>query len=389
MVRVAITFVFVLLVSASAWAGNWNSSSGSSTQEKLQTQNPIAALSGFGVNSMALWSGASKANPTYYIEWLDHFEPLSKFGIKHVVLVSCADWIIEIDCQKPFQNMEGIIRGTKLILNNTDLHVVVQLKGYKQKKVNGRRLKELDARIEKDASIAAAFVRSWEDIAEQLKDYPANRLSFNLLNEPNFAIPRLTRNKRNLWLSIAEETAKAIRSISPQRPIILEGASKSLFNVRDDKGRYRLSSPDKLLIPINEKNVIYAFHSYEPERFLQQSKDRYGSFGREYSANYSAIIKADAQRAIKWANKHDVSVMLTETGCIGYVEGKEGPKTNNECGKFARDIYRHFIKKGVGVSWWALEKEKTIYNRTCTKCWMPSPLEPNKALFEGFNLKLN
>ena len=35
MVRVAITLVFALLVSASAWAGNWNSSSSSSFVTRL------------------------------------------------------------------------------------------------------------------------------------------------------------------------------------------------------------------------------------------------------------------------------------------------------------------------------------------------------------------
>jgi len=42
------------------------------------------------------------------------------------------------------------------------------------------------------------------------------------------------------------------------------------------------------------------------------------------------------------------------------------------------------------VTWWALEKEKTIYDRTCEKdCWMPSKLTPNKAIFQGFKLKVN
>ena len=79
MFRLVITFVFALMVSATAWAGNWNSSSSSSTQEKLQTQNPIAALGGFGVNSMALWSGASRTNP-YKLDFLKHYKPLEAFG---------------------------------------------------------------------------------------------------------------------------------------------------------------------------------------------------------------------------------------------------------------------------------------------------------------------
>ena len=84
MVRVVITFVFALMLSATAWAGNWNSRSSSSTQEKLQTQNPIAALSGFGVNSMALWSGASRTRPDYKAYFLAHYKSLETFGVKHI-----------------------------------------------------------------------------------------------------------------------------------------------------------------------------------------------------------------------------------------------------------------------------------------------------------------
>jgi hypothetical protein len=128
--------------------------------------------------------------------------------------------------------------------------------------------------------------------------------------------------------------------------------------------------------------------SKQPEEFLQQAKYRYGSFGREYSKKHSKMVFSDAQRAINWANRHKVPVMLTETGCIGYLEGKEGPKSNDDCGKFAADIQKNYIENGVGVSWWALEKEKTIYDRTCEKdCWMPSKLTPNRAIFQGFKLK--
>ena len=82
--------------------------------------------------------------------------------------------------------------------------------------------------------------------------------------------------------------------------------------------------------------------------------------------------------------------MLSETGCIGYLEGKEGPKSNNDCGEFAADIQKHYIENGVGVTWWALEKEKTIYDRDCSdNCWMPlRGLRPNTAIFNAFKLKI-
>ena len=135
--RAVITFVVALTLSATAWAGNWNSSS--STQKKLQTQNSIAALSGFGVNSMALWSGASRTNPNNEADFLAHYKKLETFGVKHIVLVSCADWVINLRCKKPWQNINGVVQSAKLILDNTNLHVVIQLKAYKQKKVNGKK----------------------------------------------------------------------------------------------------------------------------------------------------------------------------------------------------------------------------------------------------------
>ena len=387
MFRAVIILVFSLSLSASAWSGNWNTGSSSSSQEILQTQNPIAALSGFGVNSMALWSGASRTDPYRERGFLEHFKPLEVFGVKHVVLVSCADWIINIECKKPFQNLEGIIKSAKLLLENTGLHVVVQLKAYKRGKVNGINISKLNTRLEESDAVASIFTDSWESIATQLKGYPPNRLSFNLLNEPEFEIPKPTRLKRDRWLSIAKRTASTIRAVSPNRTIIVEGISKSLFADRNSGGVYKYNSPDELLIPIGMRNVIYAFHNYEPENFLQQAKYRYGSYGREYSKNHSQMVSNDAQRAIKWANRHKVPMMLTETGCIGYLEGKEGPKTNDECGKFAADIQKRYIDNGVGVTWWALEKEKTIYNRTCPDgCWMPENLVPNNSLFSGFQL---
>lgn len=149
MFRGFMIFVFVLLVSATAQGGNWNSSGSNSTQKRLQTQNPIAALSGFGVNSTALWSGALRTDPSFEADFLAHYKPLETFGVKHIVLVSCADWVINLRCKKPWQNMNGVIQSAKLILDNTSFHVVIQLKAYKQEKVNGKHVSNLNMALEK------------------------------------------------------------------------------------------------------------------------------------------------------------------------------------------------------------------------------------------------
>ena len=137
MIRNLIVSIFFILFSFNAYAANWNNST---STEKLNTPNPINALAGLGINSMALWSGGSRTSPNDKEKFLNHFAPLETYGIKHVVLVSCADWLINKSCKKWFQDMIGIIKSAKLLLDNTNLHVVVQLKAYEQKKCREKTL---------------------------------------------------------------------------------------------------------------------------------------------------------------------------------------------------------------------------------------------------------
>ena len=363
-----------------------NFANGEDDKFSLNVKNPITNLQGLGINSVAIWSGASFVSPNDP-KFLDHYKNLSNYGFKYVVLVSCADWIIDLYCTRPFQNKDNIIKGAKLILDNTNLHVIVQLKAQSQKKIDGAHISELNTQLEKSEEVAKKFKQTWIDISKELKQYPKDRLSFNLLNEPEFQQPKPTKKKRDKWLSIAKDTSIAIREVSPDRVIIIEGINKSLFAARKN-GSYRFEM-ETLLAPIDMDNIIYAFHNYEPFEFLQQGKF-VKKTGGEYKKKYTNMVEKDAQRIIKWANKHNVPVMLTETGCVGYFNNdseREGPKTNEDCGKYAADVKKFYIDNGIGVAWWSLEGEKTIYNRDCGgNCFRPRNLIPNKALFEGFGL---
>jgi len=363
-----------------------NFANGEDDKFSLNVKNPITNLQGLGINSVAIWSGASFVSPNDP-KFLDHYKNLSNYGFKYVVLVSCADWIIDLYCTRAFQNKDNIIKGAKLILDNTNLHVIVQLKAQSQKKIDGAHISELNTQLEKSEEVKKKFKQTWIDISKELKQYPKDRLSFNLLNEPEFQQPKPTKKKLDKWLSIAKDTSIAIREISPDRVIIIEGINKSLFAARKN-GSYRFEM-ETLLAPIDMDNIIYAFHNYEPFEFLQQGKF-VKKTGGEYKKKYTNMVEKDAQRMIKWANKHNVPVMLTETGCVGYFNSdseREGPKTNEDCGKYAADVKKFYIDNGIGVAWWSLEGEKTIYNRDCGgNCFRPRNLIPNKALFEGFGL---
>ena len=371
----------------SAQAANWNS--GKAKPVKVKTFIPISGLTGVGINSMALWSGASEVRTAEKL--VSHLSPLETYGFSHVVLVVCADWIIEGYCRKGFKGLtkERIVAFTKAVVEKTNLHVVLSLKAYDQKKISGKNTSKLQMSLEKKETTQQAFAEAWTFLADSFKHIERDRLSFNLLNEPEFELPAPSSSKRDKWLTIASNAIEEIRAISPDRVIILEGIGKSLFANRKQT-RYRHSSVNNLIRPIPYEDIVYGFHNYEPDKFLQQAKYRSGVVGNPHTEAVTKAVIKDAARLTEWANRNNVPVILSETGCIGYVDGKtEGPKNPEDCGLFARDIYDTYVTNGVPVTWWALEKEKTIYVRDASsdKVWMPRERIPDEAIFSGFRLK--
>ena len=371
----------------SAQAANWNS--GKAKPVKVKTSIPISGLTGVGINSMALWSGASEVRTAEKL--VSHLSPLETYGFSHVVLVVCADWIIEGYCRKGFKGLtkERIVAFTKAVVEKTNLHVVLSLKAYDQKKISGKNTSKLQMSLEKKETTQQAFAEAWTFLADSFKHIERDRLSFNLLNEPEFELPAPSSSKRDKWLTIASNAIEEIRAISPDRVIILEGIGKSLFATRKQT-RYRHSSVNNLIRPIPYEDIVYGFHNYEPDKFLQQAKYRSGVVGNPHTEAVTKAVIKDAARLTEWANRNNVPVILSETGCIGYVDGKtEGPKNPEDCGLFARDIYDTYVTNGVPVTWWALEKEKTIYVRDASsdKVWMPRERIPDEAIFSGFRLK--
>ena len=381
--KITILFLSCFCICQTVVAGNWNT--GSVEPVQMKTAIPIEGLTGVGINSIALWSGASKIRSQDQL--VSHLAPLETHGFSHVVLVSCADWIIGLRCKKGVDK-DRIVKAVKAVFESTNLHVVLQLKAYDQKKISGKNTSKLQMSLEEDEATQTAFVETWASLAETLKEIDRERLSFNLLNEPEFELPKPTPMKRNKWLAVASNAIEAIRNVSPDRVVIIEGIGKSLFANRY-KSDYEYSSVTDLIKPVPYSDIVYGFHNYEPEEFLQQAKYRSGVVGRPHTEAVTKAVKKDAARLIQWANKNKVPVILSETGCIGYIDGKtEGPKNPEDCGLFARDTYDAYVINGVPVTWWALEKEKTIYLRDAPtdKVWMPRERIPGEAIFSGFRL---
>ncbi len=110
---------------------------------------------------------------------------------------------------------------------------------------------DFKARLAKDDSFVQEFSDFWRALARHYSTWDADRVFFEILNEPEFP-------DRYRWFGVQAKLAAAIREAAPRHTIIATGA--------------RWSNDDELVFiePLRDPNVIYNFHFYEPHIFTHQ-----------------------------------------------------------------------------------------------------------------------
>ena len=110
---------------------------------------------------------------------------------------------------------------------------------------------EFKLRLRSDDRFVAAFADFWRALARHLSSRDPERLFLEILNEPMV-------EDGYRWMGIQAKVAAAVREGAPRHTIVATGP--------------RWSSVEELLRiePLADRNVIYAFHFYEPHNFTHQ-----------------------------------------------------------------------------------------------------------------------
>jgi endoglucanase len=110
---------------------------------------------------------------------------------------------------------------------------------------------DFKAMLAKDDSLVEEFADFWRALARHYSSWDAERVFFEILNEPEFS-------DRYRWYGVQAKLATAIREGAPQNTVIAAGA--------------RWSDDDELVFlePLRDANVIYNFHFYAPHIFTHQ-----------------------------------------------------------------------------------------------------------------------
>jgi endoglucanase len=110
---------------------------------------------------------------------------------------------------------------------------------------------DFKARLAKDDSFVQEFADFWRALARHYSAWDADRVFFEILNEPEFT-------DRYRWYGVQAKLAASIREGAPLHTIIAAGA--------------RWSDDDELVFleTLRDSNVVYNFHFYSPHIFTHQ-----------------------------------------------------------------------------------------------------------------------
>ncbi len=224
--------------------------------------------------------------------------------------------------QLPPEYVAYLDAAVKMILNH-GLAVIIDMhpdSDFKQKLV------QRDEFVEQ-------FSDFWRAIARHYSTYDPEMVYFEILNEPEF-------RDRYRWAGVQAKLANAIREGAPKHTIIAAGANWS-------------DIPDLVsLTPLQDPNVIYNFHYYEPHTFTHQGATwgvNYWHFENKlaYPSNMENVQKVannqpdavNRYAVLEYGLDHwDANRIAAEIGqAADWAKHWNVPLTCNEFGVYRRD----------------------------------------------------
>ncbi len=188
---------------------------------------------------------------------------------------------------------------------------------------------KIDYRLWQEPGYQEQAVAFWVELASRLKDHPAI-VAFNPLNEPHPAlgdgIEDLLGDTFADWLKKHEGSSRdlnlfnrrmveAIRNVDSDTPILIEGYGYG--------GREGLS----FVTPIEDKNILYSFHFYEPYNYTSSraNKGKY-SYPDKMPEWWNSppvtwtkdTLRLRLQTVSNWSSKNNIPknrIVAAEFGC--------------------------------------------------------------------------
>lgn len=211
-------------------------------------QNIIPRYRGFNLLGMFCTkeSSVNKGRaPGYFIE--DDFKMMAEWGFDFARLpLSYRVWS---SVENPFLIDEERLKPLDMALEYAEkynIHITMNMHRVPGYCVNNDEpVPEPFSLWNNDKEAYEALEFQWKTLAERYKHVPSSRLDFDLINEPQYTVP----NARQAV--IQHRLTKAIRSISPDRTITINGTHTGQMLPTDS-------------LHIGDENIVYSLRGYAP-----------------------------------------------------------------------------------------------------------------------------
>jgi endoglucanase len=320
-----------------------------------------------GVN-LPFWFWYPPANPANRFQ-PEEFEDLRATGITFVRVPIDLGFLYDVETGFNEINLALVDRAINH-LHEADLAVIVDLHSTSQADSDAA---NYSASLE-DPAFVDIYVQFWSDFAAHLNQFDPDMTIFGLMNEPVFY------DDPSVWLPIQERLVEAARASAPEHTFLATGA--------------RWSSMDTLLemTPLEDENLIYEFHFYEPFIFTHQGATWAGEPWAEFSSvpypsspeavagigeglseqaadylnwygqeawNYDSLYERIGQAAA-WGEEHGVYLICDEFG----VYSENAPMIDRAV--WIRDVREIFESYGIAWGMWEYDDSFGLARRSAS-----------------------
>ena len=165
---------------------------------------------------------------------------------------------------------------------------------------------DMDSLLAADANMVAKVAAYWKAMATFFKKYPADKIFFEVYNEPHASAGKFTTQGFGWWQTVQGQMIAAIREITNDHYIIAGGEGWNSIEGL------------KQLQPYNFEKIVYDFHFYEPFVFTHQGATWVGdTWAFLHDVPYPSSPENTAA-LIAASNRDDVKNLLTWYGNYRY-----------------------------------------------------------------------
>ena len=210
-----------------------------------------------------------------------------------------------------------------------------------------------DDLMEQPERYSGTLLDIWEQLAYHYQDLP-DRVSFEVLNEPSLAL------NGTLLRRLQGDAVRIIRSTNPTRTLILGGENWSGLNTLGTN------------VKLNDPNVVYTFHYYDPFDFTHQKAPWTGPDGPKETRTWGSEsdhqkVQVDMASAKRFSEDVGRKVFLGEFGA--YEAAPEDSRL-----AYMSAVRREAEAAGIGWCVWNFTSSFPLFDDD-TKTWVPGQLE--------------